>query len=161
MFSAKALQTHSRLRQEKLDQLLDFLHRKQGQAINVEKVIFATLFNSLSCVVFDKDLLDLESEHEVTGGLKDSLFQILAYGGRVKDFGSFFPIFQRFDLQGIRKGSMNQMRKAFSFWEDIIEERRARVNSSTWSSDQAKSFLDRLLERKFSNNQINEYIAVK
>ncbi|KAJ9553225.1 hypothetical protein OSB04_017270 [Centaurea solstitialis] len=125
MFSAKALQAHSRLRQEKLDRMVDFLHKKQGQAINVEKVIFATLFNSLSCVVFGKDLVDLESEHEVMGGLKDSLFRILAYGGQVKDF----------------------------------EDRRAQVNSSTWSSDQAKSFVDRLLEKKFTNNQINEYVA--
>ncbi|KAJ9560484.1 hypothetical protein OSB04_005644 [Centaurea solstitialis] len=66
-------------------------------------------------------------------------------------------MFERFDLQGIRKGTMRQYNKTFAHWEDIIEERRARINSSTWSSEQAQSFLDRMLENGFSNDQINQW----
>lgn len=160
MFSSKALESQSRLRHEKLGQLLDFLHTKQGQVINVQDVVFTTLFNTLSSVIFATDFLDLKDEHGTRNGLKESLHKIIEYGGITKDFGSFFPMFERFDLQGIRKGTMTQYNKTFAYWEDIIEERRARINSSTWSSDQAESFVDRLLENGFSNDQINQLVTV-
>ena len=105
LFSAKALESHSRIREQKLGHLLDFLHRQEGQAINVEDVVFITLFNTLTSVIFSRDLLDLKDVHGTRDGLNESLHKIIEYGGIIKDFGSFFPIFQRFDLQGIRKGT--------------------------------------------------------
>ncbi|KAI3718993.1 hypothetical protein L6452_19882 [Arctium lappa] len=159
MFSSKALESQSRLRDEKLGQLLEFLHRKQGQVINVEDVVFTTLFNTLSSTIFARDFLDLKDVHGTRDGLKESLHKIIEYGGLIKDFGSFFPMFERFDLQGIRKGTMTQYKKTFAYWEDIIEERRARINSSAWSSEQAQSFVDRLLENGFSNDQINQLVT--
>ncbi|KAI3774363.1 hypothetical protein L1987_48915 [Smallanthus sonchifolius] len=131
LFSAKALEAHSRLRQEKLGNLLDFLRRKQGQVIDAEDVVFTTLFNTLSSIIFGKDLLDFKEEHGTQDELKESLRTIIEYGGRVKDLGSFFPMLERFDLHGIRKGTMKEFNKAFAYWEDIIEERRVQVNSST------------------------------
>ncbi|KAJ9553382.1 hypothetical protein OSB04_017427 [Centaurea solstitialis] len=142
LFSAKALESHSRLREQKLGHLLDFLHKNQGQVINLEDVVFITLFNTLTSIVFSRDFLELKMYMEL--GM---------------DFGSFFPIFQRFDLQGIRKETMRQYDKTFAYWEDIIEERRACVNSPTWSSEHAQSFLDRMLENKFSNDQINQLVT--
>ncbi|KAI3774369.1 hypothetical protein L1987_48921 [Smallanthus sonchifolius] len=161
LFSAKALEAHSSLRQEKLGNLLDFLRRKQGQVIDAEDVVFTTLFNTLSSIIFGKDLLDFKEEHGTQDELKESLRTIIEYGGRVKDLGSFFPMLERFDLHGIRKGTMKEFNKAFAYWEDIIEERRVQVNSSTWSSEQAQSFLDRMLENGFSNNQINQMVMIE
>src|SRR5581483_9423335 len=109
---------------------------------------------------FARDFLDLSDEHGTRDGLKESLRKIIEYGGITKDFGSFFPMFERFDLQGIRRGTMRQYKKTFAHWEDIIEERRARINSSTWSSEQAQSFVDRMLENGFSNDQINQLVTV-
>ena len=111
--------------------------------------------------MFARDFLDRKDEHGTRDGLKESLHKIIQYGGITKDFGSFFPIFQRFDLQGIRKGTMRQYKKTFAYWEDIIEERRVHVNSPTWSSEHAQSFLDRMLENKFSNDQINQLVTVR
>ncbi|KAJ9553100.1 hypothetical protein OSB04_017145 [Centaurea solstitialis] len=159
LFSAKALESHSRLREQKLGHLLDFLHKKQGQVINLEDVVFITLFNTLTSIVFSRDFLELKDVHGTRDGLNESLHKIIEYGGIIKDFGSFFPIFQRFDLQGIRKETMRQYDKTFAYWEDIIEERRACVNSPTWSSEHAQSFLDRMLENKFSNDQINQLVT--
>ncbi|KAI3802765.1 hypothetical protein L1987_30908 [Smallanthus sonchifolius] len=154
MFSAKALESQSRLREENFVKLLDFLRKKQGQVINMEDVVFTTLFNTLSSIIFAKEFLDLAEENGTHIWLKELMLKVIEYGGRVKDFGSFFPILERFDLHGTRKGAMKQFKKIFAYWEGIIEERRAHVNSSTWSSEQAQSFLDRLLENGFSNNQI-------
>ncbi|KAJ9553384.1 hypothetical protein OSB04_017429 [Centaurea solstitialis] len=159
LFSAKALESHSRLREQKLGHLVDFLHNNQGQVINLEGVVFITLFNTLTSIIFSRDFLDLKDVHGTRDGLNESLHKIIEYGGIIKDFGSFFPIFDRFDLQGIRKGTMKQYKKTFAYWEDIIEERRAHVNSPTWSSENAESFLDRMLENGFSNDQINQLVT--
>ncbi|KAJ9550146.1 hypothetical protein OSB04_014191 [Centaurea solstitialis] len=159
LFSAKALESHSRLREQKLGHLLDFLHIKQGETINMEDVVFITLFNTLTSIIFSRDFLDLKDVHGTRDGLNESLHKIIEYGGNINDFGSFFPIFERFDLQGIRKETVKQYEKTFAYWEDIIEERRVHVNSPTWSSEHARSFLDRMLENKFSNNQIYQLVT--
>ncbi|KAI7754736.1 hypothetical protein M8C21_004815 [Ambrosia artemisiifolia] len=159
MFSSNALEARSRILEEKVDQLLEFLHNKQGQVINVGDIVFTTLFNTLSCVVFDKDLLDLEEEHDTFVGVKRSIHKLLEYVARIKDVGSFFPIFDRFDLQGIRKGGLKHVEEVFDFWKDMIDERRAHISSSTWSSLKSKSFLDHLLKNGFSNDQINEFVT--
>ncbi|KAL8257326.1 hypothetical protein R6Q59_029367 [Mikania micrantha] len=84
---------------------------------------------------------------------------IVEYVGRVKDVGAFFPIFQRFDLQGIRKGGMKHIHEVFDYWNDLIKEKRGLINSSTPSSVQSKSFLVVLLENGFSDDRINEYVT--
>ncbi|XP_076915063.1 putative (S)-N-methylcoclaurine 3'-hydroxylase isozyme 2 [Bidens hawaiensis] len=159
MFSSNALEAHSKIREEHVERLLEFLRGKQGEIINTRDIVFTTLFNTLSCVVFGKDLLDLEKEHDTYVGLKRSLLTVLENIARIKDVGSFFPVFQRFDLQGIRKGGMKQVHSVFDFWKDLIEERRAHMSSTTSFSEQSKTFLDRLLENGFSNDRINTYVT--
>ncbi|KAF5772380.1 putative N-methylcoclaurine 3'-monooxygenase [Helianthus annuus] len=129
MFSSNALEAHTRLREEKIDQLLEFLHKKDGQVINARDIVFTTLFNTLSCIVFGKDFLDLEKENENFVGVKRSIPMIVEYVSRVKDVGSFFPVFQRFDLQGIRKGGMKHIQEMFDFWRDTTEERKVQISS--------------------------------
>ncbi|MFS8001328.1 putative N-methylcoclaurine 3'-monooxygenase [Helianthus anomalus] len=159
MFSTKALEAQSILREEKIGHMLEFLHNKQGEVINIEDVVFTTLFNTLSSIIFAKDLIDLKDDYGGSNELKATLHKIIEFGGRVIDFGSFFPILERFDLHGIRKGTLKLYSKAFSHWEYIIDERRSQVNSSTWSSEQAHTFVDRLLENGFSNNQIHQLVT--
>ncbi|KAL8260132.1 hypothetical protein R6Q59_028085 [Mikania micrantha] len=158
LFSAKALEAQSRLRNKKLHQLLDFLREKQGKVIDIEHVVFVTLFNTLTSIILGKDLLDLNDEHDTCNGLKASLLKVLDLTITL-DLGSFYPILERFDLHGIRRGAMKEFEKIFPYWEDLIEERRVQVNSSTWSSNQANSFLDQLLENRFTNNQIHQLIT--
>ncbi|KAL8260131.1 hypothetical protein R6Q59_028084, partial [Mikania micrantha] len=158
LFSAKALEAQSRLRNEKLHKLLDFLHKKQGEVIDIKDVVFITLFNTLTSIIFGKDFLDLNDEHGTRNGLKVSLLKVLELATKL-DLASFYPILERFDLHGIRRGTMKQFDKIFACWEDLIEERRVQVNSSTWSSNQANTFLDTLLENRFTNNQINQFIT--
>ncbi|KAI3735253.1 hypothetical protein L6452_14745 [Arctium lappa] len=156
LFSAKAMDTYSSVRGEKISDMLEFLRNKQGEVVDIGDLAFKTMFNTLSCIIFGKDLIDLKEEHETRGGLKDSVENILEYGGKT-DLGDFFPIFRRLDLQGIKKGGLKQIKTAFSFWEDIIKDRRSQICSPTWSSDQVNSLLDRLIEQGFSDFQINQF----
>ncbi|XP_071687144.1 probable (S)-N-methylcoclaurine 3'-hydroxylase isozyme 2 [Rutidosis leptorrhynchoides] len=159
LFSNKALDAQSTLKEKKVEHLLGFLRKKQGQEIDIEDVVFTTLLNTLSSIVFGSDTLDFKGEQGSRDWFKESMHKIIAYGGRVIDFGSFFPVLERFDLHGTTKGSAKEFAKIFSYWDEMIEERRACVESSTWSSEQAQSFLDRLLENKFSNNQIYQLVT--
>ncbi|XP_076937004.1 putative (S)-N-methylcoclaurine 3'-hydroxylase isozyme 2 [Bidens hawaiensis] len=158
LFSAKALESQSRLRVEKVSQLVDFLRRKQGQAIDVEDVVFTTLLNTLSSIIFGKDMLQYADGDGTCDWLKESMHKVIEYGGHVKDLGSFYPMLERFDLHGTTRGAKKVVDKVHAYWETIIDERRAVVGSSTWSSDQAQSFLDRLLENGFTSNQIYEFV---
>ncbi|KAI7745497.1 hypothetical protein M8C21_028960 [Ambrosia artemisiifolia] len=158
MFSTKALESQSRIREEKVGQLLDFLRRKQGQVIDLEDVVFTTLLNTLSSIIFGKDMVQFSDAHASRDWFKESMHKVIEYGSRVKDFGSFYPILERFDLHGITKGTMKVFEKVFAYWEVIIEERRSLINSPTWSSEQAQYFLDRMLENGFSSNQIYQLV---
>ncbi|KAJ9553366.1 hypothetical protein OSB04_017411 [Centaurea solstitialis] len=68
-------------------------------------------------------------------------------------------MFQKLDLQKIKKGGLKQIKIMFSFWENKIKERRSQISSSAWSSDQANSLLDRLIEQGFSDVQINQLVG--
>ncbi|KAK9063220.1 hypothetical protein SSX86_017090 [Deinandra increscens subsp. villosa] len=159
IFSPKAIEAQSRLRNEKISQLVDFLRKKQGEVIDIEDVVFTTLLNTMSSIILGKDVLLLNDEHGTCDRLKESIHKSIDYSGRIIDFGSFYPMLERFDLHGIRRGNVKHLNIVFDHWKEIIEERRSQVNSSSWSSEKAQSFLDRLLENGFSNNQINEFIT--
>ncbi|KAI3731299.1 hypothetical protein L1987_62487 [Smallanthus sonchifolius] len=158
MFSTKALEAQSGIREEKVGQMLDFLRSKQGQVIELEDVVFTTLLNTLSSIIFGKDMLQFSDGNGSRDWLKESLHKVIEYGSRIKDIGSFYPVLERFDLHGTTKGTMKVFDKVFAYWEVIIKERRDLVNSPTWSSDQAQTFLDRMLENGFSSNQIYQLV---
>jgi len=154
MFTVKALEAQSGLRNEKLGQMLGFLHGKKGHVVNIGDVVFTTTFNTLSHAFFGRDFLEFEDEHGTGGGLKGKLVALLSDGTR-PNISDFFPMFKRFDLQGLRKKNLKNTKEVYSFWEGIVDERRAQLNTSTMVVEEEKCFLDRLLENGFSNDQIN------
>ncbi|KAJ9539691.1 hypothetical protein OSB04_026197 [Centaurea solstitialis] len=158
LFSPKAMERHSRVREEKISDMLEFLRNKQGEVVDVGDLVFTTLFNTLSCIIFGKDFVDSKYEYETHDGLKDALENILKYGSK-PDLGDFFPMFQNLDIQGLKKGGLKQINNIFSFWKDIIKERRSQTSLSAWSSDQANLLLDRLIVQGFSDVQINIYVG--
>ncbi|KAI7745400.1 hypothetical protein M8C21_015097, partial [Ambrosia artemisiifolia] len=129
MFSGKALESQS--------------------IVNIEEVIFTTMFNTLSNIFFGKDFLDLKDEHGSASGLKEKLFQTLV-NGLAPNVSDFFPILQRLDLQGLRKENLKHIKDIFSSWEGIINERRLAL-----ATQKGECFLDRLIENGFSDDQIN------
>lgn len=156
MFSPKALEVQSRLREEKLAQMLEFLHGKKSEVVNIGDVVFTTIFNTISNVIFGKDLLDFEDDELGSAdGLKGKLFMLLK-GGTTPNISDIFPLFKRFDLQGLRKGTVKYIEEVSSFWKHIVDERRARFKSSPmFVADEKECFLDRLLENGFSDDQID------
>ncbi|KAM0022722.1 putative cytochrome P450 [Helianthus debilis subsp. tardiflorus] len=150
MFSVNALEFQSSLREEKLAQMIDFLCSKNGQVVNIEEVVFTTMFNTLSNIIFGKDFLDLKDQRGTAGGLKEKLVKILEYG-LAPNISDFFPLLQRLDLQGLRKQALKHMEEVYDSWVGIINERR----SAAATAYKEQCFLDRLIQDGFSNEQIN------
>ncbi|XP_076953918.1 putative (S)-N-methylcoclaurine 3'-hydroxylase isozyme 2 [Bidens hawaiensis] len=150
LFSAKAIEAQSKLRNEKLSHMLDFLNSNQGKVVKIEELVFTTLINTLSNILFSKDFLDLKDE-KTAHGLKYRLFKILE-NSVTPNVSDFFPVVGGLDLQGLRKDCMNHYNTLSSYSETIIKERRAGITKNVAGE---KDFLDRLLENNFTNDQIS------
>ncbi|KAK9070138.1 hypothetical protein SSX86_010538 [Deinandra increscens subsp. villosa] len=153
LFSAKAIEAQSNLRNEKLAHMLSFLNNNQGKVVKIEELVFTTLINTLSNILFSKDFLDLEDD-ETAHRLKFGLFKILE-NSVTPNISDFFPIVGGLDLQGLRKDSLNHLDELSSFSDAIVKERRARITKSEIVAEHEKDFLDRLLENNFTTSQIN------
>ncbi|KAI3797068.1 hypothetical protein L1987_39758 [Smallanthus sonchifolius] len=133
--------------------MLDFLNNTQGKVVKIEELIFTTLINTLSNILFSKDFLDLKDD-ETAHRLKFGLLKILE-NSVTPNVSDFFPIVGGLDLQGLRKDSLNHLDELSSFSEAIVKERRARITKKVVVADHEKDFLDRLLENNFTTAQIN------
>ncbi|KAF5771955.1 putative cytochrome P450 [Helianthus annuus] len=153
LFLAKAIEAQTNLRNEKLAHMLDFLNNTQGKVVKIEELVFTTLINTLSNILFSKDFLDLKDD-ETAHRLKSGLLKILE-NTITPNVSDFFPILGGLDLQGLRKDSLYHLEELASFSDAIVEERRARIAKNVVVADHEKDFLDRLLENNFTTSQIN------
>ncbi|KAK9072439.1 hypothetical protein SSX86_008873 [Deinandra increscens subsp. villosa] len=153
LFSAKAIEAQSNLRNEKLANMLGFLNNTQGRVVKIEELVFTTLINTLSNILFSKDFLDLKDD-ETAHRLKFGLLKILE-NSVTPNVSDFFPIIGGLDLQGLRKDSLNHLDELSSFSEAVVKERRARIAKKVVIAEHEKDFLDRLLENNFTTAQIN------
>ncbi|KAF2315674.1 hypothetical protein GH714_040200 [Hevea brasiliensis] len=69
LFSAKAIESQATLREKKSSEMVKFLTTQQGKVINIGEVVFATIFNTISNLLFSKDMIGLEDQG-LAGGLK-------------------------------------------------------------------------------------------
>ncbi|KAJ8526878.1 hypothetical protein K7X08_029355 [Anisodus acutangulus] len=152
LFSGKVLESQGCLREKKVKELIEFLRSKEGQVVNLGEIVFATVFNMLSNVMISKDMVNLEKETEKDGGIK-SLIRGMIEVDSAPNISDFYPILGKFDLQGLRKKSIDLMAKIRSKWEAILEERR---NSRESCSSNQKDFLETLLDNGFTNDRIHQ-----
>ncbi|XP_076893147.1 corytuberine synthase-like [Bidens hawaiensis] len=152
LFSGKAIESQTNLRNEKLTRMLDFLNNTQGSVVKIEELVFTTLINTLSNILFSKDFLDLKDE-KTPHTMKCRLFKILE-NSAAPNVSDFFPVIGGLDLQGLRKDCIYQYENVASFVEAIAKERRAQITKYWAVADQEKDFLDRMLENNFTDDQI-------
>nr|XP_043613297.1 (S)-N-methylcoclaurine 3'-hydroxylase isozyme 2-like [Erigeron canadensis] len=155
LFSAKGLESQSCIREKNVDKMVEFLKRKQGKLVNVREVMFATTVNILGNICFSEDFIGLESDEKESEGLKRALYRLMKLG-TTPNIADFYPIFERFDPQGLKNRTAEAMNEAFSEWEHIIKERRAKRESGKWVDSDEHDFLDTMLGCGFSDLQINQ-----
>ncbi|PWA59649.1 cytochrome P450 [Artemisia annua] len=133
IFSAKAIEAQSNLRNEKLAQMLDFLNIAEGKVVKIEEVVFTTLFNTMSNILFSKDFLDLKVRGlDLQGLRKDTLKQL-------NDVSSF---------TGVLINERRDRRASLKVTKDVVV-------------TEEKDFLDHLLDNNFTDIQINTLVQNK
>ncbi|EEF48750.1 probable (S)-N-methylcoclaurine 3'-hydroxylase isozyme 2 [Ricinus communis] len=149
LFSAKAIESQATLREKKLTEMLDFLTSKQGQIVNIGEVVFTTAFNTISNLLFSKDLLSFEDQGNA-GELK-TLISTLMELATCPNIADFYPVLTKLDPQGIKRKMKNCLERMFGVWDIYIKERRERHVKDARKTD----FLDVFLSNGFDDHQIN------
>ncbi|KAM7504718.1 hypothetical protein LguiB_003622 [Lonicera macranthoides] len=151
LFSAKALELQSNLREKKVAEMVEFLGSKEGQVVKIGEIVFAIVFNILSNICFSKDFINLKDDQEVASGLKRTIRKLMELG-TTPNISDFFPIFDALDPQGLRKESLQLFTQVFGVWDIIIKDRR---ESNGFGNSKQHDLLNVMLTSGFSDTQIN------
>ncbi|WCJ37097.1 cytochrome P450 family 76 subfamily C polypeptide 1 [Euphorbia peplus] len=152
LFSAKAIESQASLREKKLTEMIDFLKNKQGGVVNIGEVVFATVFNTLSNLLFSKDLIGLEDEGKANG-VKGTIWKLMEMATS-PNIADFYPILHSLDLQGLNKRSLVCLKEMFGVWEGYIKERRETPICNN-GGHRISDFLDVFLANGFDDQRIN------
>ncbi|KAG8374860.1 hypothetical protein BUALT_Bualt10G0039500 [Buddleja alternifolia] len=151
LFSSKSLESQANLRERKIMEMVEFLRLNEGIDVNVHQIVFATVLNMFSNVLFSKDVVGLDEElgcNKVRGFLRGIIEAISA-----PNLSDFYPlILGKFDVQGLRKKHREMSMKMCALWETIVEERRKMGKDGLRDQD----FLDTLIYKGFTDDQINK-----
>ncbi|KAL2517004.1 Cytochrome [Abeliophyllum distichum] len=152
LFSSKALESQAHLREKKIMEMVEFLKGKDGLVVNIEKCVYAAVFNMFSNAFFSRDFIRLENESS-DNPVKDILRGII--GALITpNLSDAYPFLSKLDLQGLRKKHREMSVRIHALWEPIVKERRKRPRGNLSNQD----FLDALLDNGFTDYQINKLL---
>ncbi|KAK4435274.1 putative (S)-N-methylcoclaurine 3'-hydroxylase isozyme 2 [Sesamum alatum] len=158
LFSAKSLEAQRRLWEEKAAAMVGSLRAEEGAAVDLGRVVFATVVNVFGNVLFSEDVVGVEEERrwsEVKGLLRGIIAAISA-----PNLGDFYPLFLgKFDPHGLRKKHRETSVRMWGLWERVVRERR-RQRSAAEAELRNRDFLDVLISRGFTDHQINKLFEV-
>lgn len=154
MFAPQRLDATEAIRRKKVQELIAHIEAScnSGDAIDIGRVAFTTIFNVISNTLFSTDLahynsnLSQEFQALITGTMKE-------YGR--PNIADYFPALRLFDPQGARRRMTSYIGKLFGILDGIINERlqlRATSNASEAGGDVLDSLL-RLVEE--DNSQLS------
>ncbi|XP_015166793.1 probable (S)-N-methylcoclaurine 3'-hydroxylase isozyme 2 [Solanum tuberosum] len=147
LFSPKAVESQTALREKKVWEMIDFLGSRKGETVKISEILFGTILNTLGNLFFSKDLCHLDYERN-TSEIK-RIFRYFIELGAMPNIADFYPLFEALDLQGLRKQTEIYQSQLTNIWSEIVKEKRQAT--SRHSSD----FLDVMMDSGFSDLQIN------
>lgn len=154
LFTAKAIESQANLREKKMKDLVEFLDSKQGSVVEIKDFVFTSVFNTLSNLIFSRDLLGFVGDG--FNGIKGPFKKMMDLG-LTPNLADFYPLLRSFDLQGLRKKAAIYRNQVDSSWGILIKERREiHCQQGSASSD----FLDVLIQSGFTDQQISSLIIV-
>nr|UXG91340.1 miltiradiene/abietatriene hydroxylase [Callicarpa americana] len=144
MFSNHSLEVSQGLREEKLEQLLDFVQKccDSGRAVDVREAAFITTLNLMSATLFSTQATEFDSE--VTQEFKEIIEGVATIVG-VPNFADYFPILKPFDPQGVKRMADYYFGKLLAKIQGYLNER---LESRRTSPDAPKKndFLETLVD---------------
>ncbi|GAV77028.1 p450 domain-containing protein [Cephalotus follicularis] len=144
LFSVPRLNSLQHLRHQKVQQLV--LHIKKhcvsGSQVDIGQIAFATTLNLMSNTIFSIDIVD--PEFNTAQEFKDLIWSIMEDAGK-PNLSDYFPVFRRFDFQGIKRHIRSAYLRLHQVFDEIIDKRleSRKLGLETNNGD----FLDVLLDQ--------------
>ena len=145
IFAPQQLDATQILRQKKVKELLDHVDQccSGGEVVDIGRVAFITVLNSISNTFFSIDLAQYSSNLQ-SQEFQDVIFGIMELLGK-PNIVDYFPALRLVDPQGIRQRMKSYFAKLIGIFDGIIKERvqlRASSEGSKASNDVLDSFLN-------------------
>ena len=154
LFAARILDANENLRRGQVAELVTEISRcalKGDEAVDFGKVAFVTSMNLLWNTIFSEDFVDPNSKigREFKVAVRGAMEEAAK-----PNFGDYFALLKRFDVQGIKKKQSVHFDRIFDVLEQMIDERIDEQKKS-WGSNKIKhDFLHYLLNPGDENSDI-------
>ena len=164
LFTTQRLDSLQHLRQKKVDQLLEHITKLSdfGKPAQITDLASAAVLNLVSNSLFSADLVD--PRFEAAQEFRELMWRIMEGTGK-PNISDYFPMFRRFDLQGVKRGIFPSYKRLHEILDGIIQERiKLRASNST---TRINDFLDVLLDQcemdgsDFSSETIKTLLVVR
>ncbi|CAL1371332.1 unnamed protein product [Linum trigynum] len=151
LFTSKAVDQQSGIRENQAREMARFLNRRQGEEVRIRDVAFAYTFNGLASTYVSRDLVQLEGGgSERMSGIVREMMELYA----APNISDLYPSLCRLDLLGMRKRTKRCVAKMKELWDPLISGRReAKQNGGGHCPD--RDFLDAMLDSGFSDKAIS------
>ncbi|XP_071932550.1 cytochrome P450 76T24-like [Coffea arabica] len=160
IFATPRLDASQGLRQEKLRELCEYLHKSSvsRKAVNVGDAAFTTSLNLMSRTLFSKDFANYDSNSSQE--LREVAWGVMKNVG-ASNLSDYFPVLQRIDPQGIMRDTKFYFQRLFDIFDDIIDERlQVRGTSEAKQKDLLEALLDHSIknESEFNRNDLKHLL---
>ncbi|KAL2319827.1 hypothetical protein Fmac_028796 [Flemingia macrophylla] len=152
MFSGKALDDFSQLRQEEVKRLVRNLARSESKTVNLGQLLNICTTNTLSRMMIGRRLFNDEDSCDPRADeFKSIAIDLMALLG-VFNIGDFVPLLGWLDLQGIKAKTKNLHKRLDAFLTTILEEHKIS------KIEQHQNFITSLLSHKETHQEVNELL---
>ncbi|XP_057950578.1 probable (S)-N-methylcoclaurine 3'-hydroxylase isozyme 2 [Malania oleifera] len=149
LLSPTTSESQLELREKKVREMVGVLGKKEGEVVNLGEIVFATAFNTISNIIFSKDLTNLERRG--AGEEFEELIKRFLELISLPNISDLYPILGRWDIQGIQKKGLEIFRRMSTIWNNIVKERRQ------GKASRSRDLMDALSEIGFNNDQMNQF----
>ncbi|MED6196197.1 hypothetical protein PIB30_045164 [Stylosanthes scabra] len=125
IFSPQKLESTSKLRHKKVEELVNFVRTcsTNGEGIDIGKVVFTTIMNSLSNTLFSMDFAQYgNGDGNGFQNFKGIVESVMIDFGKA-NVSDLFPLLRFLDLQGIRQRGEDVIKRLLMIFGDIFDER--------------------------------------
>ncbi|XP_020225312.1 flavonoid 3'-monooxygenase [Cajanus cajan] len=142
MFSGKAVDHFSQLRQEEVERLIRNLARSESEAVNLGQLLNVHITNTLTRIMIGRRLFnDNDSCDHRANEFKSMVVELMVLLG-ASNIGDFIPILNWLDLQGVKAQTKNLHKWFDVFLTSILKEHKISRN------EQQQDFLSAILSHK-------------
>ncbi|GAA0159828.1 oxygenase [Lithospermum erythrorhizon] len=141
VFSNNKINANKHLRMEKVQEFIEYCFKcsQKGEAVSIGLGAFITSLNLLSNTIFSKDIVGWNSDN--SREFYNLVRNFTMEGGK-PNLADFFPVFGRFDPQGIRHRTAIVTTKLHIFAEKLVDERLEQRKQGLVMNDMLDVLLD-------------------